>query len=34
MRKVFPDRSVNIAPMLPALKTHLPSGPTVTEWSE
>ena len=26
MRNVFPDRSVNIAPMLPELNTHLPSG--------
>ena len=34
MRNVFPDLSVNIPPMLPALKIHLPSGPTVTEWSE
>ena len=34
MRNVFPDLSVNIAPVLPALNTHLPSGPTVTECSE
>ena len=34
MRNVFPDLSVNIAPVLPELNTHLPSGPTVTEWSE
>jgi hypothetical protein len=34
MRKVLPDLSVNIPPVLPELKIHLPSGPTVTECSE
>lgn len=32
MRNVLPDRLVNMPPMFPELKTHLPSGPTVTEW--
>ena len=30
MRKVVPDRSVNSAPVFPALKYHLPSGPDTT----